>query len=375
MAGTEYVVGALFSACCACAALWGGGEWLFLVSFCGIALPLGLFLVRSERFAPERVFPILALAWFVARFAVAGGGAPDSAAGVETALIAGAGFLYGERRFQRGVFLCVGAAALLYGASNSHPSYPFFLIAAFLAGGAWLSAVEMEKFRSRRAFRAAKRAFGVSLAWQTAVAAVCAVVLGIWFVEAAGRVASVVPRGGTADEAVRAVAVSPPEAGVHGRLLEWFAVSAETLWRTAVDIFFNPWGAVAAVCAGLALSAWVARRRISRVLEAFAAKRRAERDLRVAKLKADEGDAAGCVRLCYRAARTFLEAAGFPREGNLELFDYAASLEKLDGEVRKDAMVVFLIHTKLVYGTVGALRKDCDEALKRAASVGKAVGN
>ncbi|HCE46226.1 MAG TPA: hypothetical protein DET40_21995 [Lentisphaeria bacterium] len=71
------------------------------------------------------------------------------------------------------------------------------------------------------------------------------------------------------------------------------------------------------------------------------------------------------INLCYRITRELLELSGLRRDHNMELFDYGASLERLDYNLSKDVCVIFLIYSKISYGTSEPNRDDVETVLQR----------
>ncbi|OGV37153.1 MAG: hypothetical protein A2X48_04910 [Lentisphaerae bacterium GWF2_49_21] len=71
------------------------------------------------------------------------------------------------------------------------------------------------------------------------------------------------------------------------------------------------------------------------------------------------------INICYRITRELLDVSGLKREHNMELFNYGASLEKLDYNLSKDVCVIFLIYSKISYGTSEPDRDDVDSSFQR----------
>jgi len=304
---------------------------------------------------PIPFFTLFGLAWAVFR----GGG---EGALVEAVLFAGLGFLAAGRPVFDAVFLAVCSMALLVGASKEGSGGPPWPLAAVSASAVWwMLARERAGRPGSAARRSARRASAVSAAWQLVFLAVCAGALWFPFERLASSVRAVSAGGPPSDTA----------APVGSTVFVWRVF--EALWNGVASaasalagFLFSPWGAALGVCAVLALAAYLSRDMFAAFLAGISAKRRGERYLSMAGEASDPGER---VRLCYMAARAFLEAAGHPRRSNAELFDYAASLEEISPEARKDAMVVFLLYSKLVYGRLGVIKRDSDEALRRAGSL------
>lgn len=75
------------------------------------------------------------------------------------------------------------------------------------------------------------------------------------------------------------------------------------------------------------------------------------------------------VRLCYGLSRKALSAAGWPRCNNMELFDYGATLNKIDHAFCNNVLVLYYIYTKTIYSTEPASRDEGDTAVERARSI------
>ncbi len=71
------------------------------------------------------------------------------------------------------------------------------------------------------------------------------------------------------------------------------------------------------------------------------------------------------INICYRITRELLELSGFKREHNMELFNYGASLERIDFNLSKDVCVIFLIYSKINYGTSEPNKDDVDTSFQR----------
>jgi len=93
--------------------------------------------------------------------------------------------------------------------------------------------------------------------------------------------------------------------------------------------------------------------------------------------KAEENvnnDPALCLKLCYLTSRGILDLAGYPREKNLELFDYGESLQVINPELSKDVLVIFSLYSKMVYSPLPATSiesKKAFESLKGLKSIDK----
>ncbi len=73
---------------------------------------------------------------------------------------------------------------------------------------------------------------------------------------------------------------------------------------------------------------------------------------------------------CYRMTRELLELAGCPRMNNMDLFDYGKSLESsLGPALSTEALVVFFIYSRSIYGMSNCTREDSAEALRRAIAI------
>lgn len=108
-----------------------------------------------------------------------------------------------------------------------------------------------------------------------------------------------------------------------------------------------------------ALSAWI-KRRLSRSTCEKLMKRAS---------KLITANPRRCVKICYLVVRDSLNSAGYPRERNMELFDYGKSLKNLDGNTRKDVLVIFLLFTQSAYGREPITPRDSMEALERLSRV------
>jgi hypothetical protein len=78
-----------------------------------------------------------------------------------------------------------------------------------------------------------------------------------------------------------------------------------------------------------------------------------------------------CVKICYLVIRDSLNAAGYPRERNMELFHYGNSLENLDVNTPKDILVIFLLFTQRAYSKELITPRDSMEAWQRLSKVRK----
>ena len=72
-----------------------------------------------------------------------------------------------------------------------------------------------------------------------------------------------------------------------------------------------------------------------------------------------------CIDLCYHVTRELLELAGIPREGNMELFDYGATLKDFDKTVCKEALVIFFYYTQFQYSVQIPTEDDSIHTLER----------
>ena len=356
---TRALSGAVLAAFCAFSAE-GGGDGAFLTLFClsAFAVPAVSFFRGVPRprtsSAPFPLFAYLGLGFLWASFRGAG-----DAALVEAVLLAGLGFLAVGGGVFDAVFLSICSMGLLVGAANGGLDSPYPFLAAFAAMAWWLSSGG--KWRKKLVPPIRRRGSAFSAAWQTGAFALSAGVVWLFQPRLASRIVfSSAPSGGS-------------EAGGFPiqRFFEtlWLAVrgSASAFW----DFLASPWGAAFLLSAFSAAVLYIFRGAIAAFSAEISARRRGERCLRSAGKASSRNDYGECVRLCYMATRAFLEAAGHPKKEGADLFDYAADLEGIPPEARKDALVVFLLYSKLVYGSLGAARRDSDEALRRAGEIAR----
>ncbi len=71
------------------------------------------------------------------------------------------------------------------------------------------------------------------------------------------------------------------------------------------------------------------------------------------------------INICYRITRELLDVSGLKREHNMELFNYGASLERLDYSLSKDVLVIFFIYSKIEYGTSVPSKEDVETAFHK----------
>lgn len=128
---------------------------------------------------------------------------------------------------------------------------------------------------------------------------------------------------------------------------------------------------------GLALSVIIIVVLLSRVvIFSFRERARRERLMRSALAHFDEAAASAAadppatIAHCYRMTRELLELAGCPRMNNMDLFDYGKSLEDILGQtLSTEALVVFFIYSRSIYGMSNCTREDSAEALRRSIAI------
>ncbi|MFZ2655154.1 MAG: transglutaminase family protein [Victivallales bacterium] len=71
------------------------------------------------------------------------------------------------------------------------------------------------------------------------------------------------------------------------------------------------------------------------------------------------------INICYRITRELLDLSGLRRDHNMELFNYGASLERMDYNLSKDVLVIFFIYSKISYGTSEPGKEDVEEVFHK----------
>jgi len=150
--------------------------------------------------------------------------------------------------------------------------------------------------------------------------------------------------------------------------LRTFMAALKRSWWAAVDLVKKYGLVVLSIAAVVAAALFLAYP----LLRAFI-KKRLTRSIcdrlmkRASKLVAS--NPRRCVKLCYLVVRDSLNVAGYPRERNMELFQYGNSLENLDENARKDILVIFLLFSKSAYSLEPITPRDSLEALERLSKV------
>jgi hypothetical protein len=144
--------------------------------------------------------------------------------------------------------------------------------------------------------------------------------------------------------------------------------SLKSWWRKTIDLVRKYGLAVLAIAALVAVILLLAYPLLKSFIEKRLSRSICERLMRRAS-KLVTSNPRRCVKLCYLVVRDSLNAAGYPRERNMELFQYGNSLENLDDNARKDILVIFLLFSKSAYGREPVTPKESFEALERLTRV------
>ncbi|OGV35900.1 MAG: hypothetical protein A2020_07540 [Lentisphaerae bacterium GWF2_45_14] len=75
------------------------------------------------------------------------------------------------------------------------------------------------------------------------------------------------------------------------------------------------------------------------------------------------------VKLCYNITRKALDAAGWPRLKNMELFDYGATLNKVNHAFCNNVLVIYYIYSKAIYSSDPPTVQDAETVLERTRSI------
>ncbi|MCK5843574.1 MAG: transglutaminase domain-containing protein [Victivallales bacterium] len=144
--------------------------------------------------------------------------------------------------------------------------------------------------------------------------------------------------------------------------------SLKRCWRFSVELVKKYGLAVLGVAAFVVLMLFLVFPLLSAFINKCLSRLTCERLIkRASKLVAS--NPRRCVKLCYLVVRDSLNAAGYPRERNKELFQYGNSLENLDENARKDILVIFLLFSKSAYSREATTPRESVEALERLSRV------
>jgi hypothetical protein len=79
------------------------------------------------------------------------------------------------------------------------------------------------------------------------------------------------------------------------------------------------------------------------------------------------------ISLCYHMIREMLNLAGWPRENNMDLFDYGASLRYLHRPVRDDILVIFFLYSQDEYSRIAPSVQDAGKVLEKTENIKEAL--
>ncbi len=127
--------------------------------------------------------------------------------------------------------------------------------------------------------------------------------------------------------------------------------------KSMLNFFLTDKGFLVLFSALIMLTAGISYPRIRRIIS-----RKRRKNLCLRKLAAlrrfPEINPEFCIDSCYRLTREMLELSGIPRTENRELFEYGASITKIDPVLGRDAVSIFLSYSQMSFGSMAQTPED-----------------